>query len=67
MGIKTVFTFFDVTNQKTPNINSKEILDNFNYLKGHSISSIKQAQKQATMNIFKNKKIPFRSLINRKK
>ena len=55
------FTFFDVTNQKTLNINSKEILDNFNYLKGHSISSIKQAQKQATMNIFKNKKIPFRS------
>ncbi len=61
------FTFFDVTNQKTPNINSKEILDNFNYLKGHSISSIKQAQKQATMNIFKNKKIPFRSFeVNRK-
>ena len=61
------FTFFDVTNQKTLNINSKEILDNFNYLKGHSISSIKQAQKQATMNIFKNKKIPFRSFeVNRK-
>ncbi len=61
------FTFFDVTNQKTPNINSKEILDNFNYLKGHSISSIKQSQKQATMNIFKNKKIPFRSFeVNRK-
>ena len=61
------FTFFDVTNQKTLNVNNKEILDNFNYLKGHSISSIKQAQKQATMNIFKNKKIPFRSFeVNRK-
>ena len=42
-------------------INRKKIFGKFNYLKKHSLQSIKSAQKQATKNIFKTKKIPFRS------
>lgn len=55
------FTFFDVLNQKSPKINKKKIYNNLNYLKKHSVQSIKSAQKQATKNVFKAKKIPFRS------
>ena len=42
-------------------IKDKEILENFKYLKKHSLQSIKSAQKQATKNVFLKKKIPFRS------
>ena len=55
------FTFFDVLNQKSPKINKKKIYNNLNYLKKHNVQSIKSAQKQATKNVFKAKKIPFRS------
>jgi len=55
------FTFFDVLNQKSPKINEKKIYNNLNYLKKHNVQSIKSAQKQATKNVFKAKKIPFRS------
>ena len=55
------FTFFDVLNQKSPKINKKKIYKNLNYLKKHNVQSIKSAQKQATKNVFKAKKIPFRS------
>ncbi len=55
------FTFFDVLNQKSPQINKKKIYNNFNYLKKHNVQSIKSAQKQATKNVFKAKNIPFRS------
>ena len=54
------FTFFDVVDANSPKIKNK-ILDNFKYLKGHSLQSIKLAQKQATQIVFKTKKIPFRS------
>ena len=54
------FTFFDVIDANSPKIKNK-ILDNFKYLKGHSLQSIKLAQKQATQIVFKSKKIPFRS------
>ena len=54
------FTFFDVIDANSPKIKNK-ILDNFKYLKGHSLQSIKLAQKQATQIVFKTKKIPFRS------
>ena len=36
-------------------------MQSFNYLKKHSLQSIKLAQKQATKKVFKSKKIPFRS------
>ena len=55
------FTFFDVLNQRSFQINKKKIYNNLNYLKKHNVQSIKSAQKQATKNIFKAKKIPFRS------
>ncbi|MFL2895950.1 MAG: glucose-6-phosphate isomerase [Candidatus Pelagibacter sp.] len=55
------FTFFDVLNKKSPQINKKKIYKNLNYLKKHNVQSIKSAQKQATKNVFKAKKIPFRS------
>ena len=55
------FTFFDVLNQKSPQINKEKIYKNLNYLKKHNVQSIKSAQKQATKNVFKAKKIPFRS------
>ena len=49
------FTFFDVIDANSPKIKNK-ILDNFKYLKGHSLQSIKLAQKQATQIVFKSKK-----------
>ena len=55
------FTFFDVMNDKTKKINNKKILKSHVYLKNKSISDIKLAQKYATQNIFKRKKIPFRT------
>ena len=55
------FTFFDVNDLSSPKINKKEIMQSFNYLKKHSLQSIKLAQKQATKKVFKSKKIPFRS------
>ena len=55
------FTFFDVINQKSPNINCKKIYGNFSYLKKHNLQSIKSAQKEATKKVFNHKKIPYRS------
>ena len=55
------FTFFDVRTQTNTKINKKKIFFNYNYLKRHSLQSIKQAQKQATKKVFKIKNIPFRS------
>tara|TARA_Y100000992_G_scaffold278339_1_gene223810 strand:+ start:1786 stop:2946 length:1161 start_codon:yes stop_codon:yes gene_type:complete len=55
------FTFFDIIDKNSPKINSKKLFDNFSYLKKHSLQSIKLAQKQATKNVFRAKKIPFRN------
>ncbi len=55
------FTFFDTMKTASSRIKDKEILENFKYLKKHSLQSIKSAQKQATKNVFLKKKIPFRS------
>ena len=55
------FTFFDVLEKNSPKILKKKIFDNFKYLKKHNLQSIKLAQKEATKNVFKAKKIPFRS------
>ena len=61
-GPKTSFyTFFDVLEKKSPRINNSLILNSHNYLKNKSFLDIKIAQKKATQNVFKNKKIPFRS------
>ena len=61
-GPKTnFFTFFNVVEKKSEKFN-KIINDNsLDYLKNKSFFEILRAQQQATQNIFKLKKIPFRS------
>ncbi len=55
------FTFFDVLSSKSTKINGKKMLEEFKFLKKQSLETIKLAQKNATKNVFKSKKIPFRS------
>ena len=55
------FTFFYVKEKNSLKINNSQILQMQSYLKNKDIDNIIYAQKQATENVFKNKKIPFRS------
>ncbi len=55
------FTFFDIKNNRSPKINKKKIFGSFKYLKKHNLFSVKSAQKQATINVFREKGIPYRS------
>ena len=55
------FTFFYVKEKKSSKINNNQILQMQSYLKNKDINHIIYAQKQATENVFNNKKIPFRS------
>ena len=55
------FTFFYVKEKNSLKINNSQILQMQSYLKNKNIDHIIYAQKQATENVFKNKKIPFRS------
>ena len=55
------FTFFDIKNYNSPKIKKKKIFSNYGYLKKHDLFSIKSAQKKATINVFKAKRIPFRT------
>ena len=55
------FTFFYVKEKNSLKINNSQILQMQSYLKNKDIDHIVYAQKQATENIFKIKKIPFRS------
>ena len=55
------FTFFYVKEKNSLKINDNQILLSQKYLKGKDIDSIIYAQKKATENVFKKKKIPFRS------
>ena len=55
------FTFFYVKEKNSLKINNSQILQMQSYLKNKNINHIVYAQKQATENVFKNKKIPFRS------
>ena len=56
------FTFFDVKNNHSPKINKKKIFGSYKYLKKHNLLSVKSAQKQATINVFRDKGIPFRNI-----
>ena len=58
---KNFFTFFYVTEKKSIKIKSESILSSQNYLKNKDLSQIIFAQKKATENVFKKKRIPFRS------
>ncbi len=55
------FTFFYVKEKNSLKINNSQILQIQSYLKNKDIDHIVYAQKKATENVFKNKKIPFRS------
>ena len=55
------FTFFYVKEKNSLKINNSQILQMQSYLKNKDIDHIVYAQKQATENVFKNKKMPFRS------
>ena len=55
------FTFFHVMDEDSDKIKNNKILISKKYLKNKKVSDIIYAQKKATENIFKNKKIPFRS------
>ena len=61
------FTFFHVAEKRSKKINSESILSSQNYLKNKNLSQIIFAQKKATENVFKKKRIPFRSfeILNR--
>ena len=54
------FTFFSSKKFKSNNFNKLHLINGYNNLKNKNIDDIIYAQKKATQNIFKNKKIPFR-------
>jgi len=58
---KSFYTFFNVLDNKIIKIDNDNILASHKYLKNQSIDKIKQSQMLATENVFKSKKIPFRS------
>ena len=58
---KNFFTFFNVLEEKSENINKKNILNTHVFLKNKSIFQILNSQKKATERIFKKRKLPFRS------
>ena len=55
------FTFFYVNEEKSSKINNNLILNSQSFLKNKSIKQISLSQKKATENVFRKKKIPFRS------
>ncbi len=55
------YTFFNVIDDASCKINSNKLLRQLNYLNNKKIENIKDAQFIATQNIFKKKKIPFRT------
>ena len=61
------FTFFNVKNNFSEKINSSKLLLSHNFLKNKNLSNIKQSQFDATKKVFKEKKIPFRSFLVKKR
>ena len=55
------FTFFFVKEKNSIKINNNTILSDYKYLKNKNINQIMYAQMKATENVFKKKKIPFRT------
>ena len=58
---KSFYTFFSVLEKNSNKINSKYLLKSHSYLRNKNLSKIISSQIVATQNIFKRKKIPFRS------
>ena len=62
------FTFFSYkSNKKNYKTSKQNLPKNLNFLKNKKISSIINAQREATKNIFRKKKIPFREFFFNKK
>ena len=55
------FTIFDVVNNKTPKINNKNLLSEYNFLKNKSIKTVMTAQKDAVKRVFKKRNLEFRN------
>ena len=55
------FTFFSVVEKNSPRINNKYLPNGMLNLKSNNFYEILNAQRRATQNIFKKKKIPFRA------
>ena len=58
---KNFFTFFYIFEKKNNFFKSGNLYKNLSYLNNKNISEIQYTQNIATQNIFKKKKIPFRS------
>ncbi len=61
------YTFFIVEEKNSAKINSNLLFENFKFLKQKNTFEILNAQRKATENIFKLKKIPFRSFYIKKR
>ena len=61
------YTFFSVREKKSQKFNNTSLFDKYSMLKNKNIYKILDSQKKATENVFRRKKIPFRSfeIINR--
>ena len=58
---KIFYTFFNVLDNRTIQLNDRSIISSHKYLKNKSIEKIKQSQMLATEKVFRFKKLPFRS------
>ena len=61
------YTFFSVREKKSQKFNNSSLFDNYPILRNKNLYKVLDSQKKATENIFRRKKIPFRSfeIINR--
>ena len=55
------FTFYNVRDKISDKISSKFLSNSYKFLKNKSLRNILSAQQQATQEVFKKKKIPFRT------
>jgi len=58
-----IYTFFSSSNKKKYKVSKIFIPRNMNFLKNKDLSSVLNAQRKSTIDIFKKKKIPFREFI----
>ncbi len=64
---KNFYTFFFVEDKFSYKIKNNKLMNSQNHLRNKSLNSILYTQCIATQNIFKKKKIPFRSFLIKKK
>ena len=61
------YTLFFVEDKTSIKINNQILLKSHGYLKSKNLNEIKKSQFKATENVFRKKKIPFRSFYLKKK